>query len=79
MQFFGVNHLPGELFKRNRATLHMCQKLAVQRQGGSFRIQRFPQHGRYVVLVRVKQRAYGKRRVGAECGDPLANLLGVQQ
>src|SRR5690349_3204510 len=79
MQLFGLHHLARKLLERDVATFDKRQQLAIQREGARFGFERLAQHGANVELMRVEKRTDFERWIGAERGNPLANLLRMHE
>ena len=79
MQLFGADHRAGELFEVHAAVVHDSKQFAVQRQRLLFMAPRFFQDVVNTVPMGFFNQANRLRRMTAETGEYLANLLGVQQ
>src|SRR5258708_15871575 len=74
-----MDHLTGELLECNGAVLDQGEQLAIKPQREILGLQRLAEDRRDIECMRVEEGTDGKRRIGAQSGDPFSDLLCVQQ
>src|SRR6266480_6754134 len=79
MQLLGVDHLPRELLQGDEASLYKAEQFPVELERAAFGLQRFAQHRRDVMLMRVEEGPDLQRWISPQRGNPLSDLLSMQQ
>src|SRR5437588_9615307 len=78
MQLLGVDHLPCELLQGDEASLYKAEQFPVELERAAFGLQRFAQHRREVMLMRVEEGPDLQRWISPQRGNPLSDLLSMQ-